>query len=88
MIKNSMDVVKIPPGSRPIQTDFYMSVVVVNLNVFFYPRVGLFPNFCIVDLSAARETSMSSTAPNEENNKYEEQPIVIIYFSSDEILLQ
>ncbi len=88
MIKNPMDVVKIPSGCRPVQTDFYMSVIVVNLNVFFNPRVGLFPNFCIVDLSTARETGRFSTAPNEGNSKYEEQPIVIIFFWSDEILLQ
>ena len=83
-----MDVVKIPSGCSPVQTDFYMFVIVVNLNVFFNPRVGLFPNFFIIELSTDRETGRFSTAPNEGNSKYEEQPIVIIFFWSDEILLQ
>jgi len=39
-------------------------------------------------LSTARETGRFITAPNEGNSKYEEQPIVIIFFWSDEILLQ
>ena len=83
-----MNVVKISAVCSSIQTDLDMFIIAVNLNVFFNPWIGLFPNFGIVELSAARTTGRFSTAPNEEDSKYEEQPIVIIFFWSAEILLQ
>ena len=83
-----MNVVKISAVCCSIQTGFDMFIIVVNLNVFFNTRVGLFPDMGIAELSFTWGAYSFWTATHKNDCENDQQPMVLIYFWYYEIQVQ